>query len=166
MRQSVIELRPFQKEDFNVISKIYKQGIATGIATFETEIPNWELWDSKYIKPCRIVAIVDNTVVGFAVLSKASKRNVYKGVAEVSVYVSTDLRGKGIGEKLLNQLIKESETNGFWTLQAGIFSENRPSINLHLKCGFRIVGIRKKIGKLNGVWHDNHFLEKRTNKLI
>lgn len=155
-------LRQCTKEDFKAISEIYTEGIATGIATFETELPNWETWNKKYIASCRVVAIVHGVVVAFAVLSKASKREVYKGVAEVSVYVLKEFQGKGIGETLLLQLIKESENNGFWTLQAGIFSENTASINLHEKCGFRIIGIRKKIGQLNGKWYDNHFLERRS----
>ena len=161
-----ILLRPFQKEDFMAVSRIYSQGMATGIATFETEIPDWQTWDKKYIDSCRIVSVIDDEVVGFAVLSRASKREVYRGVAEVSVYLGDEHKGKGIGEKLLNRLIEESESHGFWTLQAGIFSKNIASINLHLKCGFRIVGVREKIGELNGKWHDNHFLERRSKNII
>lgn len=158
----VIVVRPLVKNDWETISKIYADGIATGIATFETEVPDWELWNEKYIEHCRIVAELNHEVVGFTVLSQVSKREVYKGVAEVSVYVSERYRGKNIGETLLIQLIKESENKGFWTLQAGIFSENLASIQLHEKCGFRIVGIREKIGKLHGKWHDNHLLERRS----
>jgi len=158
-----IVVRPLLKTDWESISKIYEEGIATGIATFETEVPTWEQWNEKYIEHCRIVAELDCKVVGFAVLSQVSKREVYKGVAEVSVYVSTNHRGKNIGETLMTQLIKESESKGFWTLQAGIFSENIISINLHKKCGFRVVGIREKIGKLYGKWYDNYLLERRSN---
>jgi phosphinothricin acetyltransferase len=165
MRQSVIELRPFKKEGFEAISSIYAEGITTGIATFETKVPDWSTWDKKYIDTCRIVATIEDKIVGFAVLSQASKRKVYEGVAEVSVYVDNMYKSKGVGEKLLNQLISESEASGFWTLQAGIFSENQASINLHKKCGFRIVGVRKKIGKLNGKWYDNHFLERRSKNI-
>ncbi len=157
-----IAVRLLLKTDWNSVSKIYKEGVATGIATFETECPNWNQWNIKYLQCCRFVAIIENKVVGFAVLSPVSKREVYKGVAEVSVYVLENSRGKHIGEKLLNTLINESEKEGFWTLQAGIFSENKASINLHIKCGFRIVGVREKIGKLNGKWYDNHFLERRS----
>jgi len=158
-----IVVRPLLKSDWDSVSKIYKEGIATGIATFETECLNWEQWDAKYLSNCRIVAVNKDIVVGFGVLAPASKRIVYRGVAEVSVYVSDDFRGKHIGETLLRQLIEDSEKDGFWTLQAGIFSENKASINLHLKSGFRVVGIRKKIGRLNGKWYDNHFLERRSD---
>lgn len=157
-----IVVRPLVKNDWETISKIYADGIATDIATFETEVPDWDIWNEKYIEHCRIVAELNHEVVGFAVLSQVSKREVYKGVAEVSVYVSERYRGKNIGETLLIQLIKESGNKGFWTLQAGIFSENLASIQLHEKCGFRIVGIREKIGKLHGKWHDNHLLERRS----
>jgi len=160
-----ISIRPLIKTDWTSISKIYADGIATGIATFETEIPNWEAWNEKYIESCRIVAVKKEMVVGFAVLSKVSSRQVYKGVAEVTVYVSKDYRGQYVGETLLKQLIKESETHGFWTLQAGIFSKNVASIEMHKKFDFRVIGIRKQIGQLNGKWHDNHFLERRS-KLI
>lgn len=156
-----IVVRPLLKTDWESVSKIYGEGIATGIATFETEVPTWQLWNEKYIEHCRIVAELNHEVVGFAVLSQVSKREVYKGVAEVSVYVSTNHRGKNIGKIVLIQLIKESESKGFWTLQAGIFSENIASIRLHEKCGFRVVGIREKIGKLHGKWHDNYLLERR-----
>jgi phosphinothricin acetyltransferase len=160
-----IVVRELLNTDWNAVSNIYAEGVATGIATFETEVPKWKLWNEKYIEHSRIVAELNNEVVGFAVLSQVSKRKVYKGVAEVSVYVSTNHRGHKIGETLLKQLILESETHGFWTLQANIFSENIASINLHKKCGFRMVGIREKIGMLHGKWHDNHLLERRS-KLI
>lgn len=157
-----IVVRELLKTDWIAVSNIYAEGIATGIATFETEVPEWELWNEKYIEHIRIVAELNNEVVGFAVLSQVSKRKVYKGVAEVSVYVSTNHWGHKIGETLLKQLIMESENYGFWTLQANIFSENIASINLHKKCGFRMVGIREKIGMLHGKWHDNHLLERRS----
>ncbi|MCH7524573.1 MAG: N-acetyltransferase [Bacteroidetes bacterium] len=157
-----VVIRPLIKTDWISVSKIYAEGIETGIATFETELPSWKTWNATYIESCRIIALQKDEVVGFAVLSQVSKRKVYKGVAEVSVYVAKDFRGQHIGGILLKQLIKESEENGFWTLQAGIFSENIASIKLHKKFGFRVVGIRKQIGKLNGKWYDNHFLERRS----
>ena len=160
-----IVVRPLVKTDWEAISRINAEGIATGIATFETRVPNWELWNDKYIKPCRIVAEINGVVAGFAVLSQVSKREVYQGVAEVSVYVSEQYRGNHIGETLLKQLIKESEQYGFWTLQAAIFSENIASIRLHEKCGFRVVGVREKIGILHGKWHDNYLLERRSNSI-
>ncbi len=160
-----IAVRPLLEADWKAVSRIYKEGIASGIATFETKIPNWEDWNSKYIEHCRIVAELNHEVVGFAVLSLVSKREVYKGVAEVSVYVSEQHRGQNIGKTLLNQLIIDSEHHGFWTLQAAIFSENFVSIRLHEKCGFRIVGVREKIGMLRGKWHDNHLLERRSKSI-
>jgi len=162
---NTISIRPLIKTDWLSVSKIYADGIATGIATFETEIPDWEVWDKKHFESCRIVAEKDNEVVGYAVLSQVSKRKVYKGVAEVTVYVDKEYKRQHVGEILLRQLIKKSEENDFWTLQAGIFSINTASIELHKKCGFRIVGIREGIGQLKGKWHDNHFLERRS-KLI
>ncbi|SFZ90547.1 phosphinothricin acetyltransferase [Flaviramulus basaltis] len=157
-----IVVRTLLKTDWHTVSKIYKEGIATGTATFEIECPNWKEWDDKYISNCRIVAIFNNEVVGFAVLSSVSKREVYKGVAEVSVYVSEGFRGNNFGETLLKHLIVKSEAHGFWTLQANIFSKNIASINLHKKCEFRIVGIREKIGKRDGKWYDNQLLERRS----
>ena len=160
-----VTLKPLHKTHWDSVSKIYADGIKTGIATFETEVPDWELWNAKYIEPCRIVALVNEQIVGFGVLSQVSKRTVYKGVAEVTVYVDEAFRGQHIGETLLNQLIQDSEANGFWTLQAGIFSENLASIKLHKKCGFRVVGYREKIGQLYGKWYDNHFLERRSKSI-
>ena len=159
---NAITIRHLTPKDWTSVSKIYAQGIATGLATFETKVPSWEHWNEKYIQTCRIVALSEEKVVGFAVLSPVSTRKVYKGVAEVSVYVDQEHRGQHIGEILLRQLIKESEEHQFWTLQAGIFSKNIASIALHEKCGFRIVGFREKIGQLHGEWFDNHFLERRS----
>jgi L-amino acid N-acyltransferase YncA len=156
------QIRAFKKQDWTSVSKIYAEGIATGIATFETEVPTFIIWNEKFLTKCRIVAQIEDEVVGFAALSQVSKRKVYKGVAEVTVYVDTKHRGKGVGQQLLKELIKGSEKYGFWTLQAGIFSENKASIKLHKKCGFRVVGIRERIGKLSNKWHDNHFLERRS----
>lgn len=160
-----IKIRSFKKEDWTSVSRIYAEGIATGIATFETEVPSFEIWNKKFLKQCRIVAELNDTVIGFGVLSLVSNREVYKGVAEVTVYVDRLFQGRGVGKLLLSNLIKESEQNGFWTLQAAIFSENVTSIKLHEKCGFRIVGIREKIGQRDGKWHDNHFLERRSKSV-
>ena len=157
-------IRIFEEKDWTSVSEIYAQGIATGIATFETKVPSYDVWNEKFIKTCRLVAVDGNQVVGFAVLSQVSKREVYKGVAEVTIYISESQRGKGIGKQLLDALVIESENDGFWTLQAGIFSLNHASIELHKKCGFRIVGLREKIGKRNGVWHDNVLMERRSKK--
>lgn len=160
-----ILIRAFKDEDFKDVQKIYAEGIATGMATFETEAPTFKLWNDKFIETCQLVAELDGNIVGFAVLSQVSKRQVYKGVAEVTIYITENEREKGIGNKLLQVLVEKSEKEGFWTLQAGIFSVNKPSIELHKKCGFRVVGIREKIGKRDGKWHDNHLLERRSNKI-
>lgn len=147
------------------VSRIYEEGIATGMATFEKEIPSWEAWDANHLKSCRIIARNNEEVVGWAALSPVSSRCVYGGVAEVSVYVAANARGKGIGKILMNRLITESESEGFWTLQAGIFPENKNSIRLHEKSGFRIIGFRERIGQLDGVWKDNVLLERRSSKI-
>ena len=157
-------IRTFEEKDWTSVSEIYAQGIATGIATFETKVPSYDVWNEKFIKTCRLVAVDGNQVVGFAVLSQVSKREVYKGVAEVTIYITESQRGKGIGKQLLDALVIESENEGFLTLQARIFSLNHASIELHKKCGFRIVGQREKIGKRNGVWHDNVLMERRSKK--
>jgi phosphinothricin acetyltransferase len=147
------------------VRKIYRQGIETGNATFETQLPAWEKWDAGHRKDCRLVAF-DREVLGWAALSPVSTRHVYRGVAEVSVYVAAAARGRGVGKALLNALIQHSETKGIWTLQAGIFPENTPSIALHKSCGFREVGVRQKIGELRGVWRDVLLLERRSTAVI
>jgi phosphinothricin acetyltransferase len=157
-----LNIRKFNKQDWTSVSKIYAEGITTGIATFETQVPSFDVWNEKFLKQCRFVAELNDEVVGFAVLSLVSKREVYKGVAEVTIYIAKSQRGKGIGKILLNALIEESEKAGFWTLQAGIFSENKASIQLHKHCGFRVVGVREKIGKRDGNWHDNVLMERRS----
>lgn len=157
-----VSIRAFRKNDFPDVLNIYHEGIKTGYATFETKLPNWSTWNNKYVTTPRLIAEVGQDIVGFAVLSQVSNRTVYKGVAEVSLYVAEHMRGYLIGKKLLSQLIKDSETNGFWTLQAGIFSSNKVSIHLHESCGFRIVGTREKIGQLHNTWFDNILLERRS----
>jgi phosphinothricin acetyltransferase len=148
--------------DWNAGASIYKEGIATGLATFEKNVPSWETWDTSHMKSCRIIVENENKVMGWAALTPVSDRCVYNGVAEISVYVAKRQRGKGIGSKLLEELIKLSEAEGIWTLQAGIFPENVSSIELHKKMGFRIIGLREKIGKLDGVWKNNCILERRS----
>ena len=146
------------------VAKIYKEGIDTGMATFETEVPSWDLWNKNHIESCRLVARYNDKLVGWAALSGVSSRCVYGGVAEVSVYVAHKARGNRVGEQLLTQLIDESEKLGYWTLQSGIFPENVVSINLHRKLGFRTIGYRERIGQLQGVWKDNILMERRSRK--
>lgn len=144
------------------VKQIYESGIATGIATFETTAPSWEKWNDGHLTFARLVAVENNEVVGWAALSPVSSRCVYGGVAEVSVYVADTHKGKGIGKLLLQKLITESESNGIWTLQAGIFTDNAASVKLHEKVGFRVIGHRERIGKLKDNWKDNYILERRS----
>lgn len=146
------------------VSRIYYSGILTRNATFETGIPDWESWDKSHRKDCRLIARIRNRIVGWAALSNVSGRSVYSGVAEVSVYVDPDFHKQGIGNLLMEALINESEANGIWTLQAGIFPENAGSMKLHQKHGFRMVGIRKRIGKMDNHWRDVALLERRSIK--
>jgi len=144
------------------VRQIYQEGIETGLATFETELPSWEKWDEAHLPFARLVAIAQGLVQGWAALSAVSTRAVYSGVAEVSVYVSASWRGQGVGTALLKRLVDDSQKNGIWTLQSGIFPENVSSIALHESCGFRVVGTRKRIGKLHGIWRDTVLLERRS----
>ena len=152
-------------DDWEQVRSIYLEGIATGHATFETTAPSWEKWDAGHLQIVRLVARDQSIVLGWAALSPVSSRCVYGGVAEVSVYVGKNGRGQGIGRALLESLIEESEQNGIWMLQAGVFPENMASINLHLRCGFREVGRRERIGKLNGVWRSTLLLERRSKSV-
>jgi phosphinothricin acetyltransferase len=151
--------------DWEQVHAIYLEGLREGNSTFEIEAPSWETWDEAHLKSPRLVMRVAGKVLGWAALSPVSKRSVYSGVAEVSIYVTERARGKGIGRALLEQLVKESEHAGIWTLQASIFPENAASIQLHLNCGFREVGKRERIAKLKGVWRDTILFERRS-KLI
>lgn len=160
-----MEIIPLHKEHFPSVAKIYKEGMATGIATFETEVPNWDTFNEKFLPNCRFVITEANEVLGWGTLSAISKRKVYEGVAETTIYISEKHRGKGIGKLLLNHLVNESEKAGFWTLQARIFPQNKASIELHKKAGFRIVGTKEKIGQRFGIWHDNVALERRSKKI-
>ena len=149
--------------DWSAVRAIYAEGIATGDATFELEPPGtWEQFDSKYLPAPRLVARDGDRVAGWAALSSVSQRAVYRGVAEVSIYVRATERGKGLGRSLLSRLTELSESEGIWTLQAGIFPENESSIRLHEACGFRIVGTRVRIGQLHGRWRDTLLLERRS----
>lgn len=157
-----MEIQQLRQQQYVTVRKIYEEGIATGNATFQTEAAEWEEWDKSHLQHSRIVAIENNVVVGWAALTPVSGRCVYAGVAEVSVYVSSSFRRKGIGKLLLEKLIEESEKNNIWTLQAGIFPENNPSLKIHQELGFRQLGIRKKIGQMKGIWRDTVLLERRS----
>lgn len=158
-----VSIREMMKKDWEAVADIYQQGINTGRATFQTEIPSYEMWDQTHIGPCRLVAIVEDSIVGWTALSPVSSRCVYAGVAEVSVYVRNGFRGKRIGELLLKELILQSEEEGYWMLQSGILEQNSASIALHKKVGFRMVGFREKIAKdSEGVWQNTVLMERRS----
>ncbi|WP_407272748.1 GNAT family N-acetyltransferase [Radiobacillus sp. PE A8.2] len=139
------------------------EGIATGDATFETSAPTWYEWDKGHLSSCRLVANYERDIAGWCALRPVSGRSVYRGVAELSIYISSKYRGNGIGKLLLRRLIEDSENRGMWTLQAGVFPENVASINLHKQAGFRELGTRERIGKMNGVWRDVIILERRSS---
>ena len=152
--------------DWEALRRIHEEGIATGEATFETSAAeSWEAWERTHRPDCRLAAREGEELVGWAALSPVSGRCVYGGVAEVSVYICPEHQRLGIGMKLMQFLIDESEKNGYWTLQSGIFPENLPSIELHRKMGFRVLGYRERIGKRDGVWKDNVQMERRS-KLV
>ena len=161
----MIRIGTLEPKHWPQVKSIYEEGIQTGNATFQQQAPEWENWNEDHLQHSRIVALDNDEVGGWAALSPVSERCVYAGVAEVSVYVAEKFRGKKIGTLLLKQLIAQSEINGIWTLQSGIFPENVASIKLHEANGFRIVGYREKVGQMNGVWRDTTLLERRS-KLI
>jgi L-amino acid N-acyltransferase YncA len=158
-----IRMEPMLPQDWPAVRAIYLEGIATGNATFEQTPPEWEKWDAGHLPGARIVARSDDgNVLGWAALSAVSNRCVYAGVAEVSIYVAGRFRRCGMGGRLMTRLIEESEAEGIWTLQAGIFPENRASIALHERAGFRNVGRRERLGQMNGQWRDVLLMERRS----
>ncbi len=152
-------------EDWPAVRAIYAEGIATGNATFETEPPEWAVWDAKTLPEVRYVARVEGRVAGWAGLSRVSPRQCYRGVCEVSVYVGAASQGSGIGGQLMEALIRGSEEAGVWTMQASIFPENQASVRLHERHGFRMVGRRERIARLNGIWRDTLLLERRSSRM-
>ncbi len=161
-----VMIRTMKQEDWPAVAAIFQEGIDQRTSTFHREVPTYEEWNKSHILSCRLVAEVDNQVIGWTALQPYSNRQVYRGVAEVSIYIQTKFRGIGIGEKLLKTLIEESENQGYWTLQSGIFEINKASIALHDKVGFRLVGYRERIGKdCNGVWLNTILMERRSGKM-
>jgi phosphinothricin acetyltransferase len=152
-------------EDWPQISEIYQEGIATGVATFASQVPTWEEWDSDHTEICRLVARHGDSILGWTALSLTSRRHSYAGVAELSIYVASKSKGLGVGTALLTALIEASEQAGFWTLWAGILSGNAASRGLHKKCGFREVGVRERLGRMDdGTWHDVVLMERRSGR--
>jgi L-amino acid N-acyltransferase YncA len=157
-----VELRPLEPGDWAAVAEIYWDGMRDGLATFETEVPTWDEWDAAHFRDHRLVADLMGDVVGWAALAPVSSRACYRGVAENSVYVARQARGLGIGRRLLEALIAGAEHAGIWTIQTSIFPENRASLALHERCGFRVVGTRERIGKRDGVWRNTVVLERRS----
>jgi phosphinothricin acetyltransferase len=160
-KKADVVLEPMRPEHWTAARAIYLEGIATGNATFERAAPEWGEWDRKHLAPCRIVALAEGAVAGWAALSPVSNRAVYSGIAEVSVYVAQRAWGRGVGLTLLTALVQQSEAAGIWTLQAGIFPENTASLALHQRAGFRTVGTRERLGCMDGRWRDVVLMERR-----
>lgn len=157
-----ITIEAMNTADWDAVQAIYAEGIASGNATFETAVPTWETWNSAHHDGCRLVARSATDTLAWAALSPVSKRAVYRGVAEVSVYVAAASRGQGVGKALLQALVACAEAAGFWTLQASIFPENKASLAIHIACGFRELGRRERVGQHHGVWRDTILLERRS----
>lgn len=158
----MIELRDLRPDDWPEVASIYQEGIRGGQATFETAVPAWSEWNAAHLSAHRLVAEREGELVGWAALAPVSGRCVYAGVAEDSVYVAARAHGRGVGRALLGGLVEGAERDGIWTVQAGVFPENAASITLHERCGFRVVGVRERLGKLHGVWRDVVLLERRS----
>jgi L-amino acid N-acyltransferase YncA len=157
-----LKIRNLRPGDWPEVAGIYAAGLESRNATFETAVPAWEEWDTRHLARPRLVAVEAGSVVGWAALSPVSTRECYAGVAENSVYVAAGRQGRGVGRALLEELVARSEAEGLWTLQTSIFPENRASLAMHLRCGFRVVGVRERIAQLEGVWRDTVLLERRA----
>jgi len=161
----VVEIHAMTESDWPDVAEIYRRGLDAGHASFETPVPAYEEWDAAHLAEPRLVARLDGAVVGWAALSPVSDRCVYGGVAEDSVYVASELGGRGIGRQLLAELVRRAEEAGIWTVQAGIFPENAASLALHERCGFRVVGRRERLGCHHGVWRDVLLVERRSGSI-
>lgn len=157
-----VAIAALDARDWDDVARIYADGIASGVATFETEVPAWEDWDRAHLAGHRLLAREEGRAVGWAALAPVSSRCVYAGVAEVSVYVAAAARGRGVGTALLGALVESSEAGGVWTLEAGILPENEASVRMHERCGFRVVGRRERLGRMRGTWRDVLLLERRS----
>lgn len=162
----LVQIQPLLPNHWQAVKTIYQRGIATGNATFQTSAPaTWELWDQGHLLHSRFVAGIGEKVIGWAALSPTSARECYKGVCELSIYIDSGYRGKGIGNLLMAALIESSEINGVWSLYSSTFPENLASMSLQKKFGFREIGYREKIAQINGVWRNTVLLERR-NKVV
>jgi phosphinothricin acetyltransferase len=159
---AAVALRELTAEDWPAVARIYAEGIASRLATFETRTPSWDEWDAGHLVTPRLVADAGGQTVGWAALSPVSRRAAYRGVAEVSLYVAASARRRGIGRALLAALLARADAAGLWTLQATIFAENQPSVRLHEEAGFRLVGRRERIAELDGRWRDTLLFERRV----
>lgn len=157
-----MNIRAMVADDWGHVSKIYADGIAGRMATFETAVPAWDYWDEKHLQIGRFVAEKDGKVLGWIALSPVSHREVYRGVTEDTIYIAHDAQGQGVGSALMQALIAEAELHGIWTIFAVTFQENKASIALHQKFGFRMVGYRERIAKLDGQWRNTVMLERRS----
>jgi len=157
-----MKIRPMHHEDAAAVLAIYAEGLEDRVATFETRCPRWPEWDEAHLKDCRLVAESEGTLAGWGALSPVSKRACYRGVAEVSVYVARSARGRGVGSALLQTLVDAAEQAGFWTLQGATFEDNTASLRMQERCGFRVVGIRERIGQLDGQWKTTVLTERRS----
>jgi L-amino acid N-acyltransferase YncA len=162
MNRQPPSIRTMTAGDWPEVRRIYAEGIATGTATFDSDIPEWTEWSAKHLAAARILAERDGRIVGWAALMPVSPRTCFAGVAEVSVYVGTDVRGTGVGKALLTALIAESEAAGIWTLFSSIQADNPVSVTLHEQCGFRMIGRRERLAQRNGVWQDTFNMERRS----
>ena len=162
---SALQVDELTAGDWPAVSEIYAEGIATRNATFETTVPSWNEWACAHMGHHRLVGRVDGEIVGWAALSPVSDRQCYRGVAEDSIYVRNGHHGQGVGHALLSALVSQAEAAGVWTIQSGVFPENLASLKLHVACGFRVVGVRERIGQLDGAWRDVVLLERRSKEI-
>lgn len=162
---AAVAVEPLGPEHWPAVARIYAEGLGTGHATFEVEVPTWERWNAAHLDAHRFVAVADGGVLGWAAVVPVSDRCVYGGVVENSVYVAEAARGRGVGRGLLEALVASTEDAGIWTIQTGIFPENEASVRLHEAVGFRVVGRRERLGRLAGVWRDVLLLERRSPRV-
>ena len=154
-----------EESNYAEVARIYLEGIKTGMATFETQAPDWHTWNKGHHEFGRIVLVDQNSMLAWGALTPVSQRYAYRGVAEISVYVAESARGRGLGTAVLQELIRIAELNNLWTLQAGIMTQNEVSIEMHKKCGFRVIGYREKVAQLHGIWTDNVLMERRSKRI-